>query len=104
MSAHGRPMATGYSGFFPERYAILSRALRGCPRRAGYDLIRSMGHRILVIESSWLEGHTACAPPSHDWEREVRFDALDVEIWRSKAGAPPREELRTHAPRTGVHQ
>ncbi len=86
MSAHGRPMANGYSGFFPESYRLLSRALRGCPRPAGYDLIRSMGYRILVIESSWLEANTGCAPPSRDWGREVRFDALDVEIWRSTAG------------------
>ena len=58
---------------------------------SGYDLVRSMGHRVLVIESSWLEANTGCAPPGGDWLREVRFDALDVEIWRSTAEATPRD-------------
>jgi hypothetical protein len=91
MSAHGRAMGNGYSGFFPESYRRLSRALHGCPQPAGYELIRSMGHRILVIESSWLEANTGCAPPGRDWQREVSFDALDVEIWRSTAEAARRD-------------
>jgi len=103
MSAHGRPMANGYSGFFPESYRQLARAVRGCPNSAGYDLLRSMGDRVLVIESSWLERHSACAPPSRDWEREVRFDALDVEIWRSTAAASPRDKSGPKTPSSDAY-
>jgi len=82
-SAHGRPLANGYSGFFPSRYNMLTRALRGCPTPKGYKFVRFLGYDSLAIRSSWLEAHPGCAPPTETWERVKAFDDLDIEMHRA---------------------
>jgi hypothetical protein len=81
-ATHGRPMANGYSGFFPKSYKMLSRALRGCPTALGYELVRTLEYDTLVIRSSWLRENAACAPSPEKWERVVAFEELDVEVHR----------------------
>jgi hypothetical protein len=88
MTTHARPMANGYSSFFPKVYNILTRALRGCPRREGYDLLRMYGFRVLAIRSSWLRENPTCAPPANNWERAIRLEDLDVETYVRVAREP----------------
>ena len=86
-ATHGRPMANGYSGFFPKSYIVLSRALRGCPTAQSYALVRALEYDTLVIRSSWLRENAACAPPSETWERVFSFEELDVEVHRVRSNA-----------------
>jgi len=97
-SAHGRPLANGYSGFFPRRYNMLTRALRGCPTPAGYKFVRFLGYDSLAIRRSWLEAHPGCGPPTATWERVETFDDLDVEMHRALS---MEIELETRQPPEG---
>lgn len=84
-SAHGRPMAGGYSGFFPKRFHRLARALRGCPTPRGYKFVRFLGHDSLAIRSSWLAANPECGPPAKNWEQVEVFPDLDVEMHRARS-------------------
>lgn len=87
MAGHGLPMANGYSGFFPSSYRMLARAVGSCPSPELYARLPALRLPVVVIRSSWLTERPACAPPQPAWTRELRDDALDVEIWRASESA-----------------
>lgn len=83
-TAHGRPLANGYSSYWPASYNRLRFSLEDFPGPRSLSAIDAAGVRVLVIERHWLAERRASMPDP--WSLVFENDAVQV----FAAGAPPR--------------
>lgn len=75
-TAHGRPLANGYSSYWPRAYNQLRSALADFPGPRSLAAIEAAGIRVLIIERTWLTERERPMPAS--WTLAFENDAVQV--------------------------